>query len=1848
AANGSYTYMPAANFNGVDSVDYTLTDGTLSDIGTLTITVAAVNDAPILDLDANNTTASGNNFATTFTEGGSAVYLADTDISITDVDSTTISTATITITNKEGGDFLTVGTLPSGITASAYNSTTGVITLSGTASLSDYQSAIRAIQYSNDGSTVNTTRAITVVVNDGANNSALVTANITIVTLPTVSITDVSVQEPASGTATLTFTISIDQPLATNLTFNYATANVSALSGLDYVAKTTTVGTIIAGATSTTVTVTVNSDTNLFEGDETFNLNLTGFNQTVNFEPGAHVISGGIQGIGTIGANNGAPIAVDDVFVTTPNTPLVTGNVLSNDTLVDNAHVQTYSAISVNGGTVVYNNDGTFTYTPANGYTGTDTFTYTLIDDDGDMDTATVTVNVNSIVVVPPAVSNVPDTTYVENGTPINLVSGVTISDTDSTTLSSVVITVNGYIASQDVIDYLTAGTSITATTSVSGNTWTLTLSGGVDINEYQSVMGTIMYHNTSENPSTSTRNVTVTAYDQSYANLYGSDAGTLNITAVNDAAITTNNEVYTIGTSQDNLLHITLPTDADTDTNLLVITVTGLPINGTVTLEDGTTPVTNGEILTLAQLGSLKFDAGALNSTGTLTYTVSDGQYTSTGTTTINVGTTKADVNTVYESGLNIDTPLVDYIGTQAGIAATVATGNLFANDAGTIGQTLSNITVGGTAPIGGIITTTTSIGTLQVYTDSSHVGYVAGDYVYTLTSPYNNPSDPLVQNASSFNEVFNYQVTANGIPLSNTLTINVVDDTPIANPVVQDVPESEEKIFNIVLTLDKSGSMAWGAITGATNPGTEPTRMEIAQSAIRSLVQEYFNQSTNVTVTLLTFSTNAAYEGTYTDYNSFATKLATVTPNGGTNYVGATNAIVNQFTADLALPDAANKQQISYFISDGEATAGTSPIGSGYIEYVNSHSIESYSVGIGSSLPADVSDLNYIHNIDSMGSGTIDSALIVDNLNNLQSVLLSTVPTAYGGNITANGSIDNVLFGADGGYVKSITLTIGGVTNTITYDGTLVDVPTYPTDPAGFASGSVSVTGSNITIIQSDTNFIYGTFTFDFNDGSYTFSAPNGTAPLVFEFAYTIIDRDGDMKSSTATINIVDDSPDARDDLHTITTYEIAEGNVISAIGTDGGPKFGNNITPFAVQGGGVDKIVDNATVSKFNYKGAVIDLTLTATTTVNSGTPVAVPTISAANVTASGFTLIGSNTVNYNTGGAGIRGGNSNTTLDTNENITVNFAQKQPLGVSNVSLVLNDFLANNTVSITVKDISGAIIAGPTNYSGMAGGSATITLNQTGIGSVEIVGVNAAGDDDAQLGSVAYTPLVETTTLSQTSGTNGSNLDWTYSADKDLDGKNVFTATVTDSSDGSTFIMRSNGYYNYIPDQSNKPVPVVVHESFTDGNVNNGVSLSSPDATPGLNTTYGITMNSNFDASTRRLDSGEEVTLSFSSALYPDGVKDISLTNYYASGSATITVYDVNGAVLDSYVASITTNMTINTQTIGIGSIKIDTFTSSNDQISITAIDFTKVPDPVLYPSVLEPILVDYTLTDTDGQFDTAQLAIYTPDQTLTGTAGVDNISGGILNDAIIGDAGDDTLSGNDGHDTLSGGIGNDTLSGGTGIDHLSGGDGNDALYGGADADSLSGDAGDDLLDGGTGDDIVKGGIGNDALYGGAGNDRLEGDSGNDILNGGAGADVLMGGDGEDILTFDASDTLIDGGKGFDTLLMPFGGNIDFNLLNTANNTIKNMEVIDLSANGSHSLTNISLQDVIDMTDGNKDLYILGDVGDTVTVDSTLTNTGTSTEIVNGASHVFDIYTNSGDPTVTLKIEQVITDTI
>ncbi|BBO72159.1 hypothetical protein DSCA_60890 [Desulfosarcina alkanivorans] len=96
----------------------------------------------------------------------------------------------------------------------------------------------------------------------------------------------------------------------------------------------------------------------------------------------------------TVIFENTAPAATDDTVLTEENIPVTTTNVLLNDSDVDgdNLIVSDYSQATT--GTVVSHGDGTFTYTPNDGFSGADSFTYTVSDGQGGTDTAVVEIQV--------------------------------------------------------------------------------------------------------------------------------------------------------------------------------------------------------------------------------------------------------------------------------------------------------------------------------------------------------------------------------------------------------------------------------------------------------------------------------------------------------------------------------------------------------------------------------------------------------------------------------------------------------------------------------------------------------------------------------------------------------------------------------------------------------------------------------------------------------------------------------------------------------------------------------------------------------------------------------------------------------------------------------------------------------------------------------------------------------------------------------------------------------------------------------------------------------------------------------------------------------------------------------------------------------------------------------------------------------------------------------------------------------------------------------------------------------------------------------------------------------------
>ena len=168
-----------------------------------TVTVTAVNDAPVA-------TAGG---TLAYTENGSAVAI-DNTIVLSDADDTQLTGATVTISSGfTSGDVLGF-TTQNGITGS-YNSGTGVLALSGTTSIANYQTALRSVTYSSSSDNPTASSTVTWAVTDaagtgsnGAQTSTGVTSTVTVTAIndpPTLTVTASNPTYTENGAAAALF-----------------------------------------------------------------------------------------------------------------------------------------------------------------------------------------------------------------------------------------------------------------------------------------------------------------------------------------------------------------------------------------------------------------------------------------------------------------------------------------------------------------------------------------------------------------------------------------------------------------------------------------------------------------------------------------------------------------------------------------------------------------------------------------------------------------------------------------------------------------------------------------------------------------------------------------------------------------------------------------------------------------------------------------------------------------------------------------------------------------------------------------------------------------------------------------------------------------------------------------------------------------------------------------------------------------------------------------------------------------------------------------------------------------------------------------------------------------------------------------------------------------------------------------------------------------------------------------------------------------------------------------------------------------------------------------------------------
>jgi VCBS repeat-containing protein len=475
---GTFIYTPFANYSGPDSFSYQASDqASLSNIATASITVTAVNDAPVANNDNYSTTTStALNIA-----AGSGVLANDTD------DSGSLTAAIVanpshgTVSLSANGSFIyTPTTGYTGTDTFTYRAsddtlTSGIatvtISISGTANAPPVATNDN-YSIAEDGTL---TSGFSVLNNDTVTQPSNGTisfnsnGNFVYTPAPNFSGTDTFTYQANDGTsnsnvATVTITISASNDAPTGSDDIYSTTEGVALTlpapgvlandtDLDGDNITATALTLAAHGTvalnpNGSFTYTPNGG---FVGTDSFTYQVN--DGTTHSAPVTVTIQ--------VNATNAIPVSVNDSYTVAEDgvlTVAATG-VLANDTDADSDPLTAVLVGLPQHGTVTLNANGSFVYTPAPDFNGTDSFTYRANDGTANGNLATVNLTITSVGEAP-VVTTSPNHATVKGRKKLVLDASTNVTDTDSANLNggSIRIAIASGAGTQDSISFLRGG----------------------------------------------------------------------------------------------------------------------------------------------------------------------------------------------------------------------------------------------------------------------------------------------------------------------------------------------------------------------------------------------------------------------------------------------------------------------------------------------------------------------------------------------------------------------------------------------------------------------------------------------------------------------------------------------------------------------------------------------------------------------------------------------------------------------------------------------------------------------------------------------------------------------------------------------------------------------------------------------------------------------------------------------------------------------------------------------------------------------------------------------------------------------------------------------------------------------------------------------------------------------------------------------------------------------------------------------------------------------------------------------------------------------------------------------
>jgi large repetitive protein len=872
----------------------------------------------------------------------------------------------------------------------------------------------------------------------------------------------------------------------------------------------------------------------------------------------------------TITIIDDVPTARNDAATATEDQPLII-TALTNDTPgADGVNLATGVVVATGPakGSVVYNNDGSFTYTPTPGADGTDSFTYTITDGDGDTSTATVTITLAPDSV--PTLSLSGDTTVDESGLPAR---GSEPAGSDAASTNEIATgTIAVSTGTDSLASLVVGGVSVTGggTVTTSSGTLVVALSGGAYTYTYT------LTDNTSGNATTDSFVVVATDSDGD------SVSNTLVIAIADDVptAIADTDAIAagTYGPATGNVI-TDVEADGGKDTpGADGVTVSAFAAGATAGTLGSALAGTYGQ-LTLNGDGSYSYVRNPGTPGGVsdvFSYTVTDGDGdTSTATLTISIA----------DSPTSLSLPTRGAAGTIVNEAG-LPSGSDAASTSETTAGTISYVAPDGpaTVTIDGVAVATvgqTFVGATGTLTITSIASGAIG-YSYTLTT--NTLGD------ATFEDFAIVVTDQDGDTTPGTLIIDIVDDVPTARADVDAVTEDDFGGTNEVPTADGNVLTGSGGTDANATDGVSDTRgadgaavtavafggsagsvggvtggtygtLTLGADGSYSYVLDNANGAVQGLDSNDTLTEVFTYQITDGDGDVSSTTL-TITINGaddgvtitGLNGEGAEEVVFENDLTDGSSPDAAALTQTGSFsllavdgvttvtvggqtIFDGAFVPGVA-IANAYgtltITGFTPNTGADGSVIGGSVTYSYVLADNTLLHTGANDSGLTESfAVVVTDTDgttatdSLDVRIIDDVPAAAAdtGNVTegatlnvaATGVLGNDVLGADGGVIAGIRAAGGDTTTAVN---------------AGVGGAIVGQFGT-LTLAA---------------DGGYTYvSNANSVAPggAVDIFVYTIRDGDGDLSTTTLTIDLVDAGLAARGDDVAVNEAALATGS-------------------------------------------------------------------------------------------------------------------------------------------------------------------------------------------------------------------------------------------------------------------------------------------------------------------------------------------------------------------------------------------------------------------------------------------------------------------------------------------------------------------------------------------------------------------------------------------------------------------------------------------------------------------------------------------------------------------------------